>query len=169
METRQRLCMGNVRLGRRQQHESLGEEGPANWLTTKFRIETSVGILCTSIPVIKPLAIKVAPRLLTPAGDRSHNHHGGAANSHPADASNARRNSFALRSIKVTHDIHQVEDDVADTGSIGFGLQQPSVTLGFHCEKQRTSGGSSASDEQLVIRSETVSSEAMEKNPASPP
>lgn len=142
----------------------------ANWLTTKSRIETSVGILCTSIPVIKPLVLRVAPRLLVSSGEGSHNHlQGPGANAHPADASNPRRNSLALRSIKVTHDIHQVEDDVADAGSIGFGLQQPSVTLGFSSsEKRRTGGGPSASDEQLVIRSDSIGSGA-EKKPASSP
>ena len=111
----------------------------------------------------------MAPRLLVSSGESSHNRQGPEANTYPADASNPRRNSFALRSIKVTHDIHQFEDDVADAGSIGFGLQQPSVTLGFSSsEKRRTGGGPSASDEQLVIRSDSVGSGA-EKKPASSP
>lgn len=114
------------------------------------RIEISIAIMCTSIPVIKPLVLRVAPRLLLSTGERSGRP---GAESYPRDgyASNPRRNSFAMRSIKVTHDIHQVEDDVDTEGSLNYGLQQPAVTLGFdEYEKRRISSGPNSSDDALV-------------------
>jgi hypothetical protein len=125
---------------------------PASILITYSRIETSVGILCTSIPVIKPLLLRVAPRLLLSTGE--HSHYPGN-DTYPRDVSHARRNSFALHAIKVTHELHQTEDDIADSNSIrAYGLQEPNVTLGFENYEKRTvsdGSGQNSSDEHLVV------------------
>ncbi|CCX15043.1 hypothetical protein FPQ18DRAFT_300971 [Pyronema domesticum] len=130
------------------------EDGDPTWnmvnVSVWAMIEISIAIMCTSIPVIKPLVLRVAPRLLLSTGERSGRP---GAESYPRDgyASNPRRNSFAMRSIKVTHDIHQVEDDVDTEGSLNYGLQQPAVTLGFdEYEKRRISSGPNSSDDALV-------------------
>jgi len=158
------------------------EDGDPTWnmvnVSVWAMVETSVGILCTSIPVIKPLVLRVAPRLLLSTGERSR------GDTYARDGSrNPRRNSFALRSIKVTHDIHQVEDDAASVQN--YGLQQPDVSRGFDDYKEppleplspmlekvsSAEGGSgrpNGSDERLVARlnEETAS---MRKEGLTPP
>ncbi|KAF8542807.1 hypothetical protein BDD12DRAFT_789257 [Trichophaea hybrida] len=130
------------------------EDGDPTWnmvnVSVWAMVETSVGILCTSIPVIKPLLLRMAPRLLLSTGERS-GHRGG--DTYPRDASHARRNSFALHAIKVTHELHQTEDNITDSNSIrAYGLQEPNVTLGFeNYEKRRESNGPTGSDENLVV------------------
>jgi hypothetical protein len=133
-----------------------------------FRIEISVSILCTSIPVCKPLVLRVAPRLLLSTGDRSRGDtYQRNGSSHVTDG---RRNSFALRSIKVTHDITQTEDDAASMQN--YGLQQPDVSRGFdsgsfvEVEKDAINSNPHESDEHLVVRrSESVTSSTKEVLP----
>ena len=132
------------------------------------RIEIAVAILCTSIPVVKPLILRFAPRLLLSSRDGSN---GNTYHRHGAThTGQARRNSFALRSIKVTHDIHQVEDDVLDSRSMQYGLQQPDVSLGFDYEKSpqvmTSTTGAGDSDENLVDR--TASQTSSQNNVANP-
>jgi hypothetical protein len=137
-----------------------------------FRIEISVSILCTSIPVIKPLVLRVAPRLLLSTSDRSRGDtYQRNGSSHATD--DRRRNSFALRSIKVTHDITQVEDDAVSMQD--YGLQQPDVSRGFdsgsflEVDKDAINENLRKSDEHLVSdvrRSESVTSSTKEVLPA---
>ncbi|KAA8900308.1 hypothetical protein FN846DRAFT_909288 [Sphaerosporella brunnea] len=139
------------------------EDGDPTWnmvnVSVWAMIEISVSILCTSIPVIKPLVLKVAPRLLLSTGDRSR------GDTYPRNWTDGRRNSFALRSIKVTHDIHQVEDD--NISMRNYGLQQPDVSRGFDSdnhsfvdiEKDPPNKHPRQSEEDLDIhRSESVAS-----------
>jgi len=109
------------------------EDGDPTWnmvnVSVWAMVEISVGILCTSIPVIKPLVLRVAPRLLITNRERSC---GGADG--PDGSHTAQRNSFTFRSIKVTHDIHQVEGDAG--GMQNYGLQQPDVSRGFDDYKE---------------------------------
>lgn len=131
-------------------------------------VETSVGVICASLPAIKPLIIRFAPRLLMSSGGSNSRHD--ATHGRETDLTKARRNSFALRSIKVTHEIHQKEDHAdADRGEYAnYGLQQPDVRRGFgEFPKQEMDDakGPNESNEQLVPP-RSISSSSSEKDRA---
>jgi hypothetical protein len=127
-------------------------------------VETSVGVICASLPAIKPLIIRFAPRLLMSSGSS-----GGGPTTHgrETDLSKARRNSFALRSIKVTHEIHQQEDHAKEApSSSNYGFQQPDVRRGFGEYPDVDKKLSNESDEQLVVAARSISSTSSEKDRA---
>ncbi|RPA75602.1 hypothetical protein BJ508DRAFT_331906 [Ascobolus immersus RN42] len=136
------------------------EEGDPTWqivtVSAWAMIEISVGIMCASIPAIKPLILRVAPRLLLSTGDGSSSGgityrnegvpHGNRHSSHHSrHRSHGRDNEdFALHSIKVTKDVEfQVEEADANeyhesstrrngsTVPAGFGLGAPRVERHF--------------------------------------
>lgn len=124
-------------------------------------IEVSVGIMCASIPAIKPLILRWAPRLLLSTGDSNSNGAVTYRNDVPGAPPRASPSShhsrhrsrtyngdddFALRSIKVTKDVEfQVEEADANdfpqnqrsngsTVPAGFGLGPPRVERHFETD-----------------------------------
>lgn len=131
------------------------ENGDPTWSMVNVSlwamIEVSVGIMCSSIPGIKPLILRVAPRLLISAGDSNR------GDTHNRDGT-ARRNQgdFGMQSIKVTHDIqYKVEEDIHDSDSMrNYGLQEPTVGQAFENYEKRPITAHH-SDEALVARSDS--------------